>query len=108
MVPGEVTRAYKGKNQPTVRVARETDQCLLPTKWKKDKDNSWRMDVEVNIATNSRRDGLNKEELIEVGSESDIESESESKSESEPEDGLSSQVMYSDPVEFFYLVACTL
>ena len=82
-MPGEVTRAYKGKNQPTVRVARETDQCLLPTKWKKDKDNSWRMDVEVNIATNSRRDGLNKEELIEVGSESesenDIDDESENK-----------------------------
>ena len=96
---GEVTRAYKGRNQPTVRVlwdpmpdvggyeeARETDQCLLPTRWKKDKDNSWRTDVEVNIATNSRRDGVNKEELIEVGSESDIESESESESESEPKD----------------------
>ena len=60
---GEVLGAYEGRKQPTVRVlwypmpgvggyeeAREGDQVLLPTKWNKDKANSWRMDVDVNIA----------------------------------------------------------
>ena len=64
---GEVLRAYEGRKQPTVRVlwdpmpnvrgyeeVREGDQVLLPTKWKNDRANSWRMDVDVNIATNSR------------------------------------------------------
>ena len=41
--------------------AREGGQVLLPTKWKKDKDNSWRMDVGVNIATNSTREDINVE-----------------------------------------------
>ena len=63
---GEMLQSYEGSKQPTVRVlwdpmpgvggyeeAREGDQVLLPTKWKKDKANSWIMDVDVNIATNN-------------------------------------------------------
>ena len=76
---GDILQAYKCRKQPTVRViwdpipdvggyeeARETDQLLLPKKWKKYKDNSLRMDVEVNIAINSRSDEVNNEEMIEL------------------------------------------
>ena len=76
---GEVLRAYEGRNQLTVRVlwdpmpyvrgyeeAREGDQVLLPTKWKKDKDNSWIMDVDVNIATTSTREDMNVEKLCKL------------------------------------------
>ena len=65
--------------------AREGGQVLLPTKWKKDKDNSWRMDVDVNIATNSTREDMNVEKVVEAESKSDDESESEIDNESESE-----------------------
>ena len=87
---GEVLRAYEGRKQPTVRViwdpipdvgvyeeAREGDQVFLPTKWKKDEANSWRMDVDVNIATNSTREDMNVEKVVEAEIKSDEESESE-------------------------------
>ena len=49
--------------------------------------NSWRMDVNVNIATNSTREDMNVERVVEAEIKSDDESESEidneSKSESE-------------------------
>ena len=54
----------------------------MPTKWKKDKDNSWRMDVDVNIATNSTRDDMNNKKVMEAESKSDNESESEIDNES--------------------------
>ena len=41
--------------------AMEGEQVILPNKWRKDKDNSWRMDVDVNIATNSTREDMNVE-----------------------------------------------
>ena len=91
-------RAYEGRNQPTVRVlwypmpdvggyeeAREGDQALFSTKWKKDKVNSWRMDIDVNIATNSTREDMNVEKVVEAESKSDDESESEIDNESESE-----------------------
>ena len=81
-------RAYEGRKQPTVCVlwdpmpdgggyeeAREGAQVLLPTKWKKDKASSWRMDVDVNIATNSTREDMNVEKVVEAESKSDDESE---------------------------------
>ena len=70
---------------------REGDQVLFPTKWKKDKANSWRMDVDVNIATNSTREDMNVEKVVEAGSKSGDESESEidNESESESEDSES-------------------
>ena len=96
---GEVLQAYEGRSKPTVRVlwdpmpdvggyeeATETDQHLLPSKWKKDKDGAWRMDVEVDIANNSRRDRVNDEEMMGVKSESEEESEEESESEEETSD----------------------
>mmetsp|Transcript_29604 Transcript_29604/g.62781 ORF Transcript_29604/g.62781 Transcript_29604/m.62781 type:complete len:567 (+) Transcript_29604:520-2220(+) len=92
---GEVLRAYTERKKPTVRVlwdpmpdvggyeeAKETDQFLLPTKWKKDKDNAWRMDVDVNITDNSRRDGVNIES-VEVESESESDSDGDSEIETE-------------------------
>ena len=58
---GKVIRVYDSK-QPMVRVlwdpmpdvggyktAKETNQRLLPSKWKKDVDGAWRMDVEVEV-----------------------------------------------------------
>ena len=93
---GEVLRVYEGIILPTVRVlwdpmpdvggyeeARETDQCLLPTKWKKDKDNSWRMDVEAIVTTHNRRGELNSEEVIEVESESESERDNTSETQAE-------------------------
>jgi len=65
--------------------AKETDQYLLPSKWKKDNDGSWRMDIEVDIAMDSRRDGVNNAEIVDVESESESESESEIDDESETE-----------------------
>ena len=56
--------------------AREGDQVLLPKKQKKDKDNSWRMDVDVNIVTNSTREDTNVEKVVEAEIKSDDESES--------------------------------
>ena len=95
---GKVLRAYEGRSKPTVRVlwdpmpdvtgyeqAKETDQYLLPSKWKKDNDGSWRMDIEVDIAMDSRRDGVNNAEIVDVESESESESESEIDDESETE-----------------------
>ena len=89
-------RAYKGKNQPNVRVlwdpmpdvggyeeAREGDQVLLATKWKKDKADSWRMDVDVNIATNSTRENMNVKKVVESKCNSEDESEGEIYNESE-------------------------
>ena len=89
-------QAYEGRKQPTVRVLwdtmpdvggyeenREVDQVLLPTKWKKDKANSWRMGVDVNIATNSTREDMNDEKVVEAESKSDNESEGEIDNESE-------------------------
>ena len=66
----------------------EGDQVLLPTKWKKDKANSWRMDVDVNIATNSTREYMNVEKVVEAESKSyyDSEIEIDNGSESESED----------------------
>ena len=102
---GEVLRAYEGRKQPTVRVlwdpmpdvgsykeAREGDQVLFPTKWKKDKDNSWIMDVDVNIATNTTREDMNVEKVVETESKihddsvSEIDNESESESEESESD----------------------
>ena len=95
---GEVLRAYEGRKQPTLRIlwdpmpdvggyeeAREGDQVLLPTKRKKDKANSWRMDVDVNIATNSTREDMNVEKVVEAESKSDDKSEGEIDNESESE-----------------------
>ena len=95
---GEVLRVYEGRKNPTVRVLwdtipdvggyeeeREGDQVLLPMKWKKDKDNSWKMGVDVNIATNSTREDMNVEEVVEAERESDEESESEIDNEREYE-----------------------
>ena len=65
--------------------AREGDQLLLLTKWKKDKTNSWRMDVDVNIATNSTREDMNVEIVVEAESNSDDDSEGEIDNESESE-----------------------
>ena len=89
---------YGGRKQPTVRIlwdpmpdvggyeeARKGDQVLLSTKWKKDKANSRRMDVDVNIATNSKREDMNIEKVLESESKSDDESESEIDNESESE-----------------------
>ena len=95
---GEVLWAYEGRKQPTVhflwdpmpdvggyKEAREGDQVLFPTKWKKDKDNSWRMDIDVNIVTSSTREDMNVEKLLEAESKSDDESEGEIDNESESE-----------------------
>ena len=73
---GELLWAYKGRKHPTVRVlwdpmpdvggyeeAREGDQVLSPTKRKKDKANSRRLDVDVNIATDSTREETNVEKV---------------------------------------------
>ena len=57
----------------------------MPNKWKKDKANSWRMDVGVNIATNSTREDMNIEKVVETESKSDNESESEIDNEGESE-----------------------
>ena len=65
--------------------AMEGENVLLPTKWKKDKANFWRMDVDVNIATNSTREDRNVEKVVEAESKSYDESESEIKNESEYE-----------------------
>ena len=56
--------------------AREGYQLLLPTKWKKDKANSWRMGVDVNIATNSTREDMNVEKVVKAEIKSDDEIES--------------------------------
>ena len=95
---GKVLRAYGGRKQPTVRNlwdpmpdvggyrdAMEGYQELLPMKWKKDKANSWRMDVDVYIATNSTREDMNVEKVMEAEIKSDGESESEIDNESESE-----------------------
>ena len=47
--------------------------------------NSWRMDVNVNIATNSTREDMNVEKVVEAESKSDNESEIEIDNESESE-----------------------
>ena len=65
--------------------AREGYQVLLPTKWKKDKDNSWRMDIYVHIETNSTREDMNVEKVVEAESKRDDDSESEIDNESESE-----------------------
>ena len=59
---GEVVDVYENKRQPTVRVlwdpmpdvdggdeTTESDQILLPSKWKKDKVGAWRMDVSIAV-----------------------------------------------------------
>ena len=43
----------------------------MPTKLKKDKANSWRMDVDVNIAINSTREDMNVEKVVEIEIKSD-------------------------------------
>ena len=83
-------RRMKVGKGPTVRVlwdpmpdvggyeeAREGYQVLFPNKWKKDKANSWRMDVDVNISTNGTREYMNVEKVVEAESKSEDESESE-------------------------------
>ena len=57
----------------------------MSTKWKKDKYNSWRMNVDVNIATNSTREDMNVEKVVEAESKSDNEIEREIYNESESE-----------------------
>ena len=47
--------------------------------------NSWRMDVDVNIAKNSTREDMNVEKVVEAEIKSDDESESEIENESEYE-----------------------
>ena len=47
--------------------------------------NSWRMDVDVNIAPNSTREDMNSEEVVEAKSKSDDESEIEIDNENESE-----------------------
>ena len=95
---GEVLRVYEGRKKPTFHVlwnpipevggyeeAREGEHVLFPTEWKKDKENSWRMDVDVNIATNSTREDMNVKKVAEAESKSDDESEGEIDNESESE-----------------------
>ena len=65
--------------------AMEGEQAILPNKWRKDKDNSWRMDVDVNIATNSTIADMNAEKVVEAESKSDNESEIEIDNECESE-----------------------
>ena len=90
---GEVVRVYENRSKPTVRVlwdpmpdvggyedAKEADQWLLPSKWRKDKDGAWRMDVELDIESNSVRSDTNTEKRIEAESEGECD-ESESESE---------------------------
>ena len=57
----------------------------MPTEWNKDKDNLWRMDVDVNIATNSTREDMNVEKVVEAERKSDHESEGEIDNEIESE-----------------------
>ena len=66
--------------------AKETDQYLLPSKWEKYNHGSWRMDVEVDIAMDSRRDGVNNAEINDVESESESEIDDESETEQETSD----------------------
>ena len=60
--------------------AKEADQWLLPSKWRKDKDGAWRMDVELDVEPNSVRGDTNTEKRIEAESEGECD-ESESESE---------------------------
>lgn len=95
---GEVKRVYDNRKKPTVRVLWdampdcdgyeqpvETDQVLLQSKWNKEVDGAWRMDIEIAID-----DDNEDEEMADVNESSSIDesevSESEmSESESEEE-----------------------
>ena len=57
--------------------------------------NWWKMDVDVNIATNSTREDMNVEKLVEDKSKSDNESESEIDNESESESEVRESDKYS-------------
>ena len=95
---GEVLRAYES-TQPMVWVlwdpmpdvggyetAKETNQRLLPSKWKKDVDGAWRMDVEVEVEVD--RNIISSARRV-VCDEEAIKSESDVSEESEPETGES-------------------
>jgi hypothetical protein len=77
------------QNKPTVRVlwdaipdctgwetSQETEVILLPTKWNKDKEGAWRMDIQIDIDSSD-------DECDEKNNESDCHAEEFSDSESE-------------------------
>ena len=86
---GEVVLVLADRNKPTVRVlwdaipdctgwetSQEAEVILLPTKWNKDKEGAWRMDIPIDI------DGSD-DEYDDKNNESDCHAEEFSDSESE-------------------------
>ena len=70
---GEVIEIYTGKQKPTVRVlwdpmpdvegseeSSETNAILLPSKWRKETEGGWRMDVDITV-----QDELDEENNVE-------------------------------------------
>ncbi len=85
---GEVIEIYIGRQKPTVRVlwdpmpdvegseeSSETNAILLPSKWRKETEGGWRMDVDITV-----QDELDEESDVEnvIMSENEDESDSES------------------------------
>ena len=91
---GEVIEIYTGKQKPTVRVlwdpmpdvegseeSSETNAILLPSKWRKETEGGWRMDVDIIV----------QDEFDEENDADDVimsENEDESDSESSTPDNI--------------------
>ena len=63
--------------------AKETDQWLLPSKWKKEVDGAWRMDVEVDVEVN--RNNVTRVQNVNMKEMAESENESDESEESDPE-----------------------
>lgn len=94
---GEVNRVYDNRAKPTVQVLwdampdcdgyekpTETDQVLLPTRWNKEVDGAWRMDIDIVIDDDVEDEEMEDDNESSSSDESE-ESESEEMSESESE-----------------------
>jgi hypothetical protein len=95
---GEVIDIYTGRQKPTVRVlwdpmpdvegleeSSETDAILLPSKWRKETEGGWRMDVNITV-----QDEFDEENDVEdvIMSENEDKSGIERDSESSTPDNI--------------------
>ncbi|KAL7552655.1 hypothetical protein ACHAWF_015887 [Thalassiosira exigua] len=92
---GKVIEVYENRSKPTVRVewdamkdvkgfeeTTESDVNLMPSKWNKDCELAWRMDVDIavgeglddDVSLDSDDDEASEEDVISSGDESDMES----------------------------------
>ena len=83
---GDVIEVCENRTKPTVKVrwdampdvegseVTETEQILLPSKWNKDCDGAWRMDVDIELNDKNDSGNSDDEDSDDSGSESESES----------------------------------